>query len=121
MSRKMPPHIVLPNGMWRFVKRGAKTNASKKSRAKRGRVSQMAKYRRRSSSGFGGSGMLKKAAFGAGAAIIANMVLGQKIPYQGAIIGYVAGGPIGAVAGLVVPGMLGTQSSGGASTVPLNG
>lgn len=24
MSRKLPPHIVLPNGMWRFIKKGSK-------------------------------------------------------------------------------------------------
>jgi len=36
MKRKMPPHIVLPNGQWRFVKR---------SKAKR-KVVEMARYRR---------------------------------------------------------------------------
>lgn len=32
MVRKMPPHIVLPNGMWRFVKRNRSSRFKKKYR-----------------------------------------------------------------------------------------
>jgi len=30
-KRKMPPHIVLPNGQWRFVKRGSKKHHASRS------------------------------------------------------------------------------------------
>jgi hypothetical protein len=42
MPRKLPPHIVLPNGQWRFVKRGSRRVGTSKRRS----VS-MARYRRR--------------------------------------------------------------------------
>jgi hypothetical protein len=33
VKKKMPPHIVLPNGMWRFVKRGARTTLKRRNRS----------------------------------------------------------------------------------------
>ena len=58
-KRKMPAHIVLPNGMWRFVKAGAKKAKSRvksiRVKTKRKRGVYMAKKRHsRRSSGFGG-------------------------------------------------------------------
>jgi len=41
MPRKLPPHIVLPNGQWRFVKRGSRGVGTKKRK-----VVHMARRRR---------------------------------------------------------------------------
>jgi len=53
-KRRMPPHIVLPNGMWRFVKRGSKSVATKRSRG----VSMAKSGKKRSRGGFGKSSKL---------------------------------------------------------------
>jgi hypothetical protein len=53
MPRKMPPHIVLPNGMWRFVKRGSHKKSVHKTRRK---VKTMAKRKKFTRHGFGGGG-----------------------------------------------------------------
>jgi hypothetical protein len=70
-KRKMPPHIVLPNGQWRFVKRG-------RSQTKKRKVVQVARRRRsygrrfvgrarRSAGGMGGwKSMIAPIAGGAG-------------------------------------------------------
>ena len=41
VKRKMPPHIVLPNGQWRFIKRGSRSVIKKR------RNGSMARYRGR--------------------------------------------------------------------------
>lgn len=46
-SRRMPPHIVLPNGMWRFVKRGGKTTLKGKNKIYRRKSINMARRGRR--------------------------------------------------------------------------
>ena len=40
-KRRMPPHIVLPDGRWRFIKKSQRMR-----RAKKGRVVKVARYRR---------------------------------------------------------------------------
>ena len=80
MPRKLPPHIVLPNGQWRFVKRGSKRVGSTRKvlsmRRRRGR-SRRRVYtaRRRRYSGGGGmkipmKGILTPIIAGAADAII---------------------------------------------------
>jgi hypothetical protein len=95
-KRRMPPHIVLPNGMWRFVKAGSKKTI--KSRTKR-RFLTMARrrYSRRSSSGgFGMRGLggisLKGILAGAGASTIgSNLGITNAIPYGDYVAGAAAG------------------------------
>lgn len=103
----MPAHIVLPNGMWRFVKSGSKkAKASVTKRVKRRKVkvkrsrgvSSMAKRRfsKRSRSMISGSGGLAKSALiGIGAAHLAGYVP-FAMPYKeeaaGAIGAYLIGG-----------------------------
>jgi len=126
-KRKMPAHIVLPNGMWRFVK--GKSRASAKVRRarvarKRTRGVQMARYRKRarsSSKGMMGgivhkgsltsglvrpSGILQQAILGAGAATLAeNSGLSNFSPYAKYVAGGAVGG-IGGVAGVFLRDML---------------
>jgi hypothetical protein len=131
-KRKLPPHIVLPNGQWRFVKRGSKSARTTRIRS----VKTMARrrYGRKRSRGFsmGGIGsafsfnnILKATVFGAIGAYAAPM-LGQN-QQTGAIIGGALGGGsgligkaigagIGAVAGVPVAnaasGMIGNITGG---------
>lgn len=105
-SKRLPPHIVLPNGMWRFVKRGKKTKRRGAKVARR-RYRASAR-RRRSSSGLGGGklmrglfpvrGLVAGALVGIGAAMLQQRFLPQVIPYQGAAAGFVVGGIPGAAA-----------------------
>ena len=125
-KRKMPAHIVLPNGMWRFVKGKASTavkSVVKKSRSrrisrKRTGVVRMARRRRssrRSSGGFGGSkltkglfqpkGIIASILVGAGAAHFQEKVLPQMHPLQGTAVGFAVGG-IGGAAGAYATTML---------------
>ena len=99
----MPAHIVLPNGMWRFVKSGSKKAkaavSSRKVKRKRSRgVSKMAKRRfsKRSRSMISGSsGLAKSALVGIGAAHLAGYIP-FAMPYKeeaaGAIGAYLVGG-----------------------------
>ena len=112
-KRKMPAHIVLPNGMWRFIKSGAKTAVTKKAKAttKRKRKSTggltMAKRGRKSRGGGSSKGLMKAifpvsgiiagALIGAGAATLQEKVLPQYHPLQGTAAGFVVGGIPGAV------------------------
>lgn len=109
--RALPPHIVLANGMWRFVKRGTKKVKKITVKHKSRGFSKMARRRysrRRGSSGnlFGGkrllpvSGMIAAALLGAGAATLSEKIIPQVIPYQGAAIGFAVGGVGGAVGAL---------------------
>lgn len=129
-KRKMPAHIVLPNGMWRFVKSGTKVKRKKTG------VSQMARRRRttrrvyttrarrRSSGGFGGSkltrgifpvkGIIASALIGAGIATLQEKFLPQMIPYQSAVLGFAVGGiggGIGAFSKSMLSGTTGTAIS----------
>lgn len=111
-KRKMPNHIVLPNGMWRFVKGKIKASSIKKpKRSKRVRRTggkSMAKKSRKSSglSGFGGSkltngffkpkGMIQSAFNGIAAAHIAGYVpIANDFKYKEEVAGFLAGGIIG--------------------------
>ena len=106
-KRRMPAHIVLPNGMWRFVKSGTKKAVSTvrrarkiKVRTRRGRVN-MARRRHRTShrrgmlGGAGVSGLAKSALIGIGSAHLAGYVP-VNIPYKeevaGAVGAYMIGG-----------------------------
>lgn len=129
-KRRMPPHIVLPNGMWRFVKRGTKSVARKVSRRKKTnkpkrRVSTMARRRRaytrsrRSSPRRGISlmkgifpvgGLIGSVLIGAGVSALQARFLPQVIPYQGAAAGFAVGG-IGGAAGALIGDMLGGNAT----------
>lgn len=112
----MPPHIVLPNGMWRFVKKGSKkpktmmeiasTKITRKQKASyfkkrlrsvrvmaRGRRSR--KHSRRGMIGGGVSSLLKSALIGIGSAHVAGYVpvqIPMKEEAAGAIGAYLVGG-----------------------------
>jgi hypothetical protein len=119
-KRKMPKHIVLPNGMWRFVKSGSKTTKR--------RVSVMARrrYSRRSSS-FGGGGLMSRglirptglissALMGAGAATLAENTIGQPLgnltgPAAGFAVGGI-GGALGAYARTMLKGTVSVSTVG---------
>lgn len=111
----MPQHIVLPNGMWRFIKGKAKSIKSKIKRkrvVKRRRSTGGVKMARRGRKGRnysgGGNklsrglipvkGIFAQALIGAGAATLQEKFLPQVIPYQGEAIGFAVGG-IGGAAG----------------------
>jgi hypothetical protein len=112
-KRRMPRHIVLHNGMWRFVKGTAKTAVTrhKAKRTKRRRFSMARKRHSRRSSRGGivgrGSlmsglikpkGLIASALVGAGAATLAeNAGIATMVPYGK----YVAGGVVGGVGGLI--------------------
>lgn len=106
-ARRMPPHIVLPSGMWRFVKRGAK------SRVKRHKgASKMArkKHYSRSRGMFGGGklmrgmfpvkGVIAAVLVGAGVATLQEKFAPQMLPYQGALAGFAVAGLPGAAGAL---------------------
>lgn len=76
MPRKLPPHIVLPNGMWRFVKKGRTTTRSKK------RVVNTARYRRRTRRRVGRVYSRRRRYSGGG---------GMKIPMKGILAPIIAG------------------------------
>lgn len=113
----MPAHIVLPNGMWRFVKGKSKSVSVKKSHRKRAKSSggnYMARRGRRGSrrSGIGGLGvnkLLVAGAIGVGASMLAKQFAPQ-VPSDiaGAAAGFVFGGGVpGALAGFVAPKIIG--------------
>jgi hypothetical protein len=103
-KRRMPAHIVLPNGMWRFVKRGAKKARAK--RAKRRGVVRMAKRgKKRGSFGSKGSlmtgivkpkGIIEKVLVSIGAASATRTIIGEVHPLQNAGVGFLTGGIVGA-------------------------
>lgn len=122
-KRNLPPHIVLPSGMWRFVKKG-KTIKRKKIKG----VRTMARKRKSHSKRSGGlnlkhgiipvSGLLAGALIGAGAATLAdNAGLSAKVPFGK----YVAGGAVAGlpgIAGVFLRDMIkGTTSSGMSGSV----
>ena len=125
-KRKMPRHIVLPNGMWRFIKgKGSSTVKKRARRVKKQRKSggfRMARRKRVSHRGGGGMGLggitIKGILVGAGAATLSEKFLPAIIPYQSIAVGAGAGkiaksgmlsGAIGALArdylkgGIVTP------------------
>jgi len=127
-KRRMPAHIVLPNGMWRFIKGKAKTAVGKsKKNKKRKSYSggiKMAKkkgYKRSGRSSFMTRGFLPvggligSALIGAGAAELQEKFLPQAIPYQSVAAGFLVGG-VGGAAGAFARNMLkgntGTSSAG---------
>lgn len=125
-SRRMPPHIVLPNGMWRFVKRGTKTS-TRTTRAKRGaKVRTIAIRKAPKRSGFMASkkvrtrsrstrgslmtgiipvrGFAAKALLGVGAVMLANRFLPAVVPQQSLVVGGLVGGLPGAAAAFILQG-----------------
>jgi len=132
VKRKMPAHIVLPNGMWRFIKGKAKTAVGKPKRSKRTKRKsysggiKMAKRRGVKRSRTAG-GMLSKgilpvggiigaALLGAGAASLQEKVLPQYHSLQGVAIGFAVGG-VGGAAGAYARNMLNGNSSTSKSSV----
>lgn len=86
MKRKLPPHIVLPNGQWRFVKRGSKhhrqTNRSLKvvHTAKR-RYAKRAYSRARGLGGGKFTGVIPPLLGGIADSMIGNRsIMGFKVP-----------------------------------------
>lgn len=134
-KRKMPKHIVLPNGMWRFVKSGAKTTARKRKysfsrklkRKTKRRVSTMPRrYKRRARRTAGGligrgsimsgivkpKGLLAAMVIGVGAASIAEQTgITNAIPFGKYLVAGATGG-VGGLAGVFVKDMI----SGGIGT-----
>lgn len=121
-KRRMPAHIVLPNGMWRFVKAGTKKVSSlrkpkRSKRTRRGLI--MARrsrksYSRKGSSMGGGKlmngffpmhGMLNKVLVGIAASEISEQVAPKVIPYQNLAVAGIVGG-LPAVAGAFAFNML---------------
>jgi len=105
-GRRMPQHIVLPNGMWRFVKRGSKTKRKKaggsmarkkKSYSRRGGMSRISLQK----GIFPVGGILASALIGAGAATLQEKFAPQVIPYQGVAAGFAVGGIGGAIGAAV--------------------
>ena len=105
-KRRMPAHIVLPNGMWRFVKRGASriVKRARRVRAKRklggfsmarrrySRRSYGARRRGRSRGMFGlGRISIKGILFGAAAAYASQQFAPQVVPYQDTLAGAAVG------------------------------
>ena len=124
-KRKMPPHIVLPNGQWRFVKRGTKT-----SKGKRRRMS-MPKFRRgyRRHGGMALKSLMKGFIIGAVAGAVAPKVPMLNTLPAGAVgagAGYLLGGRnVGAAAAGGVGAMVGVpyiaKYMGGAGTTATSG
>lgn len=121
-KRKVPAHIVLPNGMWRFVKKGAKvsnlTKPKKPKRTKKRSVGFMARrkksYSKKGNSVSGGKlmngffpmkGVLNKVLVGIAASEISEQMAPKVIPYQNLAVAGVVGG-LPAVAGAFAFNML---------------
>lgn len=115
-KRHLPPHIVLPNGQWRFVKRGS----SAKTHKHRGVTMRKHRIHHRRSTGIKsllahgiapkiGSGLV---ALGAAAGLgyfasIANDYIPQFLPMQKQVAGTLAGG---------IPGFIASFFTGGSSS-----
>lgn len=102
-KRRMPPHIVLPNGQWRFVKRGSKSRARK---SRGGRMVKHRKGRRHSRGGMGGiKALLIPFLGGVAVGTVSDKIpMVQNVPYNdvasGALVGVVVKRNLmGAVAG----------------------
>ncbi len=127
-KRRMPAHIVLPNGMWRFVKRGTKTSMTTRKlktrkRAVKRKVTHMVRRRARARSAvrryrsaggmtlskglFPVPKLLASALLGAGMASVQKRFLPQVIPMQSAAAGFVVGGVAGAVGAFASEMLLG--------------
>lgn len=90
MKRKMPPHIVLPNGQWRFVKRGSKKRSTVKRRnvvmARRRSYRRYRGYARKARSWGGKGGSVTKNAIDGAIVGIAQTALPDVIPMQDPLI-----------------------------------
>ena len=127
MKRRMPPHVVLPNGMWRFVKRGTKTHSKRKPKVihtARRHYARRAYHRSRGIAGrLGGGkmGMIIPVVGGAADKYLANTnILGVKLPFGvgSAAIGWFAKRPMTMEIGLynigsALPGYLAGGLGGG--------
>lgn len=130
MARKMPPHVVLPNGMWRFVKRGSKASSSKarskKRRAAGGQMGKKKGYRGGGGKGgkilglstkgllIGGLGILGVAAGALYGDQIAQMIqqkTGFSVPLGGYGVALAVGGPAAVAGKFVASGMGGSSAS----------
>lgn len=123
MRRRMPAHIVLPNGMWRFVKSGSRKLKKSRGVSMVRRRSRRAYARPRARSRgitsnklmkgiFPVGGIIASALVGAGIATLQEKFLPQMIPYQSALAGFAVGG-VGGAAGALARDMV----KGGTSAV----
>lgn len=78
-KRQMPPHIVLPNGQWRFIKRGRKSKTIGAAAPKRRRVKTIARYRGRR----GGGARGKLGSFAPVIAGLADSIVDKYSPIDG--------------------------------------
>jgi len=129
MARRLPAHIVLPNGMWRFVKGKGSKARTRKTKRKGERMARRGKRRSsRKSSGMGGFsvGRLltpKNLMFTLGAAILLPKVIGVDSRLAAAAGGFMGAGIMGAAAGyFAAPMVLGiVGQNGGSDTLPAMG
>jgi len=138
VKKKMPPHIVLPNGMWRFVKRGAKTTSRKRNNvrrrinmARRGRrYSRARRYYTRARGRRGKGGSVTKNAIDGVIVGVLQTALPDVIPMQDGLVALgvgffrrnstlmtLGGVQLGAQLGSMVGGVVGTGKAGVASQV----
>lgn len=91
-KRRMPPHIVLPNGQWRFVKRGGRSNIKRRNvvmarRRNRGGYRRSARrYYSRARGGRKGGGSVTKNAIDGLIVGVAQTALPNVIPMQDPLI-----------------------------------
>jgi len=126
MARKLPAHIVLPNGMWRFVKSGSKSRARKRGS---GGMAKKKKGGFKRGSGFGLGRLLsvKNLALTGGAVILGSKLLGVDNKLAGAAGGFMGAGIPGAIAGYfaapfiasISGGLMGGNGNGG--NIPIYG
>jgi len=119
-KRKLPPHIVLPNGQWRFVKKGSRAAGKTGGR----RVGSMAKKKTRRRFGGGIGSMVKPLLFGAAVGWANKKFAPQFVPMQSTALGagaaYMTGsrGGMGLVAGAAGGYLGGMLASGTGPTGP---
>jgi uncharacterized protein (DUF2062 family) len=133
MKRRLPPHIVLPNGQWRFVKRGSRAPTKRKRvvMARRRSFRRGRRYfsRARGRSKGGGGSVTKNAIDGIIVGI-AQTALPDVMPMQDPLIALgvgwfrrnptlmtLGGVQLGAQLGSMVGGAIGTGKSGVVSQV----
>ena len=131
-KRRLPPHIVLPSGQWRFIKKGSRRKIKRKvvSMARRRRFRRYSRYVKRARGRKGGSGSVTKNAIDGVLVGIAQTALPDVIPMQDPLIALgvgwfrrnptlmtLGGVQLGAQLGGMIGGITGGSKVGGASQV----
>lgn len=128
----MPPHIVLPNGQWRFVKRGNKKRSIRREvkMARRRSFRRYGRYVKRARGGKGSGGSVTKNMIDGAIVGIAQTALPDVIPMQDAIVALgvgwfrrnptlmtLGGVQLGAQIGGMIGGITGGGKVGGVSQI----